>query len=347
MMIDQVVGRGRAGLVVGLAVCLAGIGLGLPGCGGRGLTLPDDEDEPSAAKAPASRLRASRSEPDVRDGDRVYAVAFGDEQLLEIDPKTGKVKPVGNVGLRIGDVEDIVIDPDDPDRAIGVYWEGFPGLLSIDLRTGRGTRGPKISGQGLVDKTFIEAIAMIDGVLFGSASSQDSYCPDCADRLVRIDRNSGKAVIIGEFGPQFRNIEAMAYSPKYGLIGADIGTLLTADFKVFNTHPVLVRIDPRSGRAIKIGNLPPTLTKVISNPNNTWLSPEGPFVCGLSFAPDDTLYAATIPTHFGGISELFVIDPTDASIRKRDLLNALNVDGILYSRPQPGRRPPAVPEATK
>lgn len=271
----------------------------------------------------------------MKDGDRIYAVAFDDERLLEIDPKTGMVNPVGNVGLKLGDVEDIILDPDDPNRAIGVYWEGYPGLLSIGLKTGRGTRGPKITGRGLVDRTFVESLAMADDVLYGSASSSDSYCPDCADRLVRIDRRTGNAQIIGMFGPQFRNIEAMTYSPKHGRIGADIGTLLSSDFKVFNTHPSLVRIDPQTGRATKIGDLPPALTKVISNPNNTWLSPEGPFVCSLSFAPDGTLYAATIPTHFGGISELSVIDPADASVVKSTMINALNVDGILYVRPDP------------
>ncbi len=172
---------------------------------------------------------------------------------------------------------------------------------------------------------------MIDGELYGAASNPQSYCHDCASLLVRIDPETGRATEVGPFGPQFLNMEAMAYSPEFGLIGSDIGTLTPPDFRTINTHPALARIDPKTGRATRIGDLPPSQIKMVKAGGFT--SPEGPYVCGLCFAPDGTLYGTTFPTHFGGPSSLVVIDPTDASIHDPKVMNALNVDGVVYVRP--------------
>ena len=270
--------------------------------------------------------------PEVLEADVILGLSFGNSDLIRIDPRSAAAKPVGNIGIKLGGMEDLTLAPSGRD-AIGVFWEGYPGLLTLNLVTGKATAGPKLTGPVLGERSFVEAIVFVDGVLYGSASNKDSYCLDCAHRLIKIDPKSGAVTDVGPFGPRFLTMEAMAYSPKYGLIGADIGTLVPPDFQKFNTKPSLVKIDPRTGQATKIGDLPPETTKLVGNPVNTWLSPEGPFVCSLTFAPDDTLYGATIPTHFGGVSELFVIDPTTAEIRDRVAMDVKNVDAIVYVRP--------------
>ncbi|MCA1686862.1 MAG: hypothetical protein LC745_13015, partial [Planctomycetia bacterium] len=306
--------------VIALAVA-AGV---LPGC------TRDENAGVETRPAAKSALRVVR-EPEVREGDVIYGVAGNDDRLLAINPKTGSVRAVGNLGIKIGGMEDLILGPDGV--AIASYWEGYPALVRINLKTGRAAQGPRIKGGSLTDKSFVESLAVINGVLYGAASHPDSYCPDCADLLVRIDPETGRATDVGKFGPKFLNMEAMAYSPEFGLIGADIGTLKPPDFGAIDTHPALVRIDPETGRATKIGDLPPSEIKLVKAPNNApFISPEGPYICGLCFATDGTLYGSTFPTHFGGPSELVVIDPTDASVRHPKLMNAFNVDGIIYVR---------------
>ena len=289
----------------------------LPGCSESGA-------EPPKLGSPSSR------EPEIREGDVIYAVAAADDRFLAIDPKTASVRTVGELGMKIGGMEDLALASDGR-SAIAAYWEGYPALLSINLKTGRATPGPRIKGGSLTDKSVVESLAMIDGELYGASSNAKSYCDDCASLLVRIDPKTGRATEVGPFGPQFLNMEAMAYSPEYGLIGADIGTLTPPDFRTINTQPALARIDPKTGRATRIGNLPPSKIKLVKS--GPYRSPEGPYVCGLCFGPDGTLYGSTFPTHFGGLSQLIAIDPADASIRDPRFMNALNIDGLVYVRP--------------
>ena len=269
-------------------------------------------------------------QPPAPAGDFLYAVASGSDRLVKVDPGTGLVSVVGNLRLNLGDIEDIALLR--PGEAVGVYWEGYPGLLRIDLKTGRGKLGPKIAGGSLHDRSFVEAIAVVDGELYGSASSRDSFCPDCADRLVRIEPETGHVIDIGKFGPETLNVEAMAYSPKYGLIGADIGTLTPPEFHGFHTMPSLVKIDPATGQATKIGDLPPSMVDLVKEPDNPQISPRGPYVCALSFSPDGTLYGAAMPTHFGGLSRLFVINPNTAGVFDVGPMNAMMVMGLLYQK---------------
>jgi hypothetical protein len=299
----------------------------LGGCSG----ARDAGQAGSSAGVPRKLSTQLVRDPEARDGDRIFAVAFGCESLLEIDPTTRKVRSIGHIGFKFGGIEDVALDP--AGKPIVVYWEGYPALLRINLETGVATLGPKIHGVRLFERSTIEAIAAVDGVLYGTASDEKSYCPDCADRLVKIDPENGNATVVGKFGPKFLNMEAMAYSPKFGLIGADIGTLVGPEFQKFNTYPSLAKIDPLTARATKIGDLPPATTELVDNPMNARLSPKGPFICGLTFGPDDSLYAATIPTHFGGLSDLWLVDPTNAAVRPLGPMNATNVDGILYVRP--------------
>ena len=77
---------------------------------------------------------------------------------------------------------------------------------------------------------------------------------------------------------------------------------------------------------------------LVSNPYNAYLSPQGPYITGLDFAPDGTLYGTTFPTHFGGNSHLVTIDPTTGAIHDIGDIGISNVDGIQYVQtvPEPG-----------
>jgi hypothetical protein len=296
----------------------------------------DDPPRPAGranavARVAAPESKASRA-PEVRDGDVIYAVAAEDDRLLAIDPKTALVSTVGHFGTKTKGMKDLVVAPDG--GVIAASWEGHPALLRIDLKTGRATPGPRVTGPSLAERTVVEGLAVVGGVLYGSASNARSFCNDCAHLLLRIDPETGEATEVGAFGPQISNVKALAYSPRSGLIGADIGTLTPPDFRRLNTRPSLVRIDPSTARATRIGHLPPaTISLVQGASNDDRLSPEGPYVCGLCYAPDGTLYASTFPTHFGGLSELFVVDPDDASLRRVGILSAMNINGMIYVRP--------------
>lgn len=280
---------------------------------------------PESSQEPRAAAPKPKKAPVVRDGDLIHAVTTAEDLFLHLDPATGFSKLVGKMG--IGGVEDLTVGPDG--RVVAVCWDGKPRLFRIDPATGKGTKGPAIEGTTLKYKV-VEGMATVDGVLYGSASADDSYCGDCANHLVRIDPETGAATEVGAFGPEFLNVESLAYSPRHGLLGVDIGTLVPPDFQSFNTRPALVRIDTATGRATKIGDLPPRGVELVKNPYNTKLSPQGPFLCGLCFAPDDTLYATTFPTHFGGESNLVTVDPETAELKEIGPTLSGNIDGILY-----------------
>ncbi len=276
-------------------------------------------------RAPALRMR----KPVVLNGEILYGVSLISDDFFRIDPRTGQATFIGKTGMG-GDVEDLTFDPDG--QIVAVCWDGRPRLFRINLETGKGLPFAEIQGETIPYK-FVEGLATVGGTLYGSASADDSYCPDCANHLVKIDLATGKATEVGKFGDEFLNVEAIAYSPKYGLIGADIGTLVGPDFRTFHTKPALIRIDPETGRATKIGDLPPSEVRLVPNKINTILSPKGPFLAGLDFGPDDTLYAATLPTHFGGESLLLQVDPENAAIREIGATGADHLDGLLYFSP--------------
>jgi hypothetical protein len=310
----------------------------LGGCGGTGETptpaaphaesptaeVPRSEG-PTAGEPSQAATPKPRKPPVVREGDLFHAVTTAEDLFLHLDPATGASKLVGKMG--IGGVEDLTVGPDG--RVVAVCWDGKPRLFRIDEKTGKGTKGPAIQGSNVGYKV-VEGIATVDGVLYGSASADDSYCGDCANHLIRIDPETGAATEVGAFGPEFLNVESLAYAPRYGLLGVDIGTLVPPDFRTFNTRPALIKIDPATGRATKIGDLPPREESLVANPYNDKLSPRGPFLCGLGFGPDDTLYATTFPTHFGGESTLVTVDPETAEVTEVGPTFASNIDGILY-----------------
>ncbi len=137
-----------------------------------------------------------------------------------------------------------------------------------------------------VDKAYwVEGMAFVHGTLYASASAilltnpptYEGYAPDASNLLIKIDPTTGHATEIGAFGPDFLNVQALAYSPKTGLIGTDIGTLNpdpsqpNGMFSSFHTTPALIGIDPTTGQATKIADLPHD--GLITNPFNSYLSP--------------------------------------------------------------------------
>ncbi|MDB5349822.1 MAG: hypothetical protein JWN86_1069 [Planctomycetota bacterium] len=277
--------------------------------------------------------------PQVLDDDFLYGARGDDDLLVKIDPRTGTATRQFEMGLRLG-VEELVMDPSGRIFGIAGILTGY--LFRVTPETGKTVKIADISGASKTYKV-LEAMAFVDGVLYASASSDDSYCGDCANHLIKLDLATGKASEIGTFGPDFLNIEAMAYSPRHGLIGADIGTLIGPDFREFHTRPALVRIDLSSGQATKIGDLPPKTDVLVPNATNNKLSPFGPFLCGMTFAPDGTLYASTFPTHFGGDSRLVRVNPETASVIDVGSMGLKNVDGIVYVRPRKPTEPKTGP----
>ena len=123
-------------------VVATGLTILLGGCSG----ARDAGQAGSSAGVPRKLSTQLVRDPEARDGDRIFAVAFGCESLLEIDPTTRKVRSIGHIGFKFGGIEDVALDP--AGKPIVVYWEGYPALLRINLETGVATLGPKIHGHG-------------------------------------------------------------------------------------------------------------------------------------------------------------------------------------------------------
>src|SRR5205823_12815884 len=138
-----------------------------------------------------------------------------------------------------GGHEDIVPDKNHPGQLLLSAFRntsGVPGLIAahqlfrLDPATASVTLlGDFSNGSGM--QYWVEGMAYVNGVLYGSAARIDvtsgtpkylSYAPDTSDTLIRIDPATGHATQIGMFGPDFLNMEDIAWSPKFGLIGADI-----------------------------------------------------------------------------------------------------------------------------
>ncbi len=263
--------------------------------------------------------------------DYLLGVTDGTSLLLKIDPTTGAGTLIHSIG-EVQGPEDIQADAQGRLITVG-YVQGRN--TSAYFKTTFAEVDPNNGQLNLLktstDYRFFEGLANVNGVLYASASTLDSYGADTSDHLVYIDPVAGTFTEVGKFGPQFLNMEDIAYSPKYGLVGVDIGTLDPAtNFQTFHTTPAFVSIDITTGVATKIADLPPSMVNLVSNPINNILSPYGPFLCGLDFAPDGTLYASTFPTHFGGASELIKIDPVTGAITDIGPIGFNNVDGLYY-----------------
>jgi PEP-CTERM motif len=274
--------------------------------------------------------------------DVLYGVSDNASQLITIDRTTGATLSSISVTGTNGGLEDII--PDGQGQLLlAAHSFGAIGshtLFQLNPTTGVATPiGDITNGAGL--EYWVEGMTLVNGQIYASAARIDissgspiflSYAPDASDTLIRIDPATGHATEIGRFGPSILNIEAIAYSPRLGmLVGSDIGTLdASTSFATFHTHPSLVSINPTTGLATVIANEP--TGGLVSNPFNSILSPAGPFIAGLSFSPDgNTLYGATIQTHFGGTNSGFVtVDATTGAITPISTVNLPILDGIAF-----------------
>jgi hypothetical protein len=258
--------------------------------------------------------------------DYLYGVSEVTAEVYKYDSATGQtVGSMPILGIE-GGVRNIVADGTGQLLLSGYAGGGVPigddQLFRLNPATGQATL-VGVMTDGVKDY-WVEGLAWVNGRLYGSASAIDltnpphyeGYAPDASNLLVTIDPTNGHVTPVGAFGPNYLNVQALAYSPKYGLIGSDIGTLNpdpnqpNGVFSTYNTTPSLIRIDPATGQSVKIADMPHGA--LVSNPYNSYLSPSGPYVSALTFSPDgSTLYGGTIQTHFGGTSaQILTIDPT-------------------------------------
>ena len=321
------------------------------------------ERRPGRSRAAAGAVaRASKTTESTVPAGFFYGVIDNGKnqgELLRIDAGSGRAVSLGKPLARtpqdaIEALEDIVVAPDGTLLAEGYSHNLTNGQVNHAglFRINPATMTSEYVGVTL-DYQFIEGLAFVGETLYGSASTlggthglRPSYGIDISDHLVTIDPATGQATEVGLFGPEFLNVESIAWSPTHGLVGVDIGTLvLETEYQTFHTKPALIRIDPhaadRTHLATKIADLPPREVKLVRNSyyaNKP--SPEGPYMCGLRFGPDgETLYASAWPTHFGGESHLVTIDPTTGEVTDIGPMGVDGVDGLAHI--------PAPPEAAR
>ena len=283
--------------------------------------------------------------------ENLYAISEGTGHLAQIDPATGQT--LSSVTVQASGYRDIVNDGQGQLLLSGwTTGNGVPVgddvLYRLDPTSGAASVIGVITNG--VDKDYwVEGMAWVNGSLYASAEpilltqppTYEGYGYDTANTLIKIDPATGHATEIGTFGANFLNVQNLAYSPQYGLIGSDIGTLdpnpnqPNGTFSSFHTTPALIQVSLASGQTTnlgtKIADLPVT-GSLISNPFNSYLSPEATYVAGLEFSPDgSTLYGATIQTHFGGTSSgLVTINPITGAVTSIGTITEPTVLGIAF-----------------
>jgi hypothetical protein len=289
-------------------------------------------------------------------GDVLYGISEASSNALATyDPATGHMLSSIPVTGTANGFRDIVSDHNN--QLLVASWgfnQGSIGgdrtLFRLNPSTGATTEIGAIT-DGVNTGFWVEGMAWVNGTLYASADpvnlttgQYEGYTADGAIDLIKIDPATGHATMIGAFGSNFLNMQNIAYSPQYGLIGSDIGTLNpdptqpNGMYSTFNTTPALVKIDPKTGVATLIAGLPFDRNTLVTNPFNPFKSPEATYVSGLDFTPDgSTLYGATIQTHFGGTaSGLVTIDPLTGAVTTIGTLNQPSVLGITFaSVPEP------------
>ncbi len=268
--------------------------------------------------------------------------------LLKIDLQTGQgtyLFPLKDAnGVQTDGVEDIAINPSTGDMYV-MSWSpanNYPGhgtgpsfLYKVNVQNQNvqfvGDTGTiTIADGSTVHPTDLEGMAFLGSTLYASADYDADPYADEAKALVTLNPSTGSATFVGNFGDQFRNMEAIAASPDGRLFGSDIGTDRTYQGVTTHTDPALVLIDPQTGQATQIAALPSDVLPA-----------------GLAFSPDGkTLFLSTIPsrsvisTPAGPVlpSDLYSLslsdlssDPTALAPLKRIGPIGFNlVDGITY-----------------
>ncbi len=269
-------------------------------------------------------------------GDHLVALSMSSTNMYRIDLSTLAVQ-AQPVSIPIDDPEELIPSAANQFDGLGVYWSGTPGLFRLNSATGQAELGPSLSGLAGEGTMVAEGMAAIGPWLYASADvGPGGYCLMCSHTLLRIDPTSGASEAVGPFGSDFLDVEGMAYSPTYGLVASDLGTQINMGTDAeplwgnYHTLPSLFSVDLQTGQGTKIGSLAPPNKVLVSNPHNDWLSLRGPYVSALAFGPDDTLYAVTMETIFGGDAELWILDPTNARILSRRPLGIQDVQAMMY-----------------
>lgn len=153
------------------------------------------------------------------------------DSLLVINASNAFTFNVGSLG-----VNDAVAAIADSDLALLVGTRSGQ-LLRVITGTGIalpiGSYGSSLGSSG-------DLVIASDGTLLGSAFREGSS----SDFLVRIDKRTGRATIIGAIG--FRDVLGLAFDSDGTLYGAANGN--------GRGTPTLIRIDPRTGQGIAIGS---------------------------------------------------------------------------------------------
>ena len=158
----------------------------------------------------------------------------GTGELVKIDPTTGEATAL----YKLRDYLDLSSLTCSPNGTLFATVDTTPGtagsiLIEIIPRTGR------VNTMGSIGFP-VEAIAFApDGTLFGAADITGNAS---AQTLVIIDPTTGASTVVGPFGPEFIDVDALAFSPKHGvLFGANLET------------GALFRVDPSTASGNLIG----------------------------------------------------------------------------------------------
>ena len=145
-----------------------------------------------------------------------------------------------------------------------------------------------------------EAIAWVDGVLYGSAD----YTGGCrAETLVTIDPVTAQATPVGPFGSGYVDVDGFAYSPD--------GTLYATDMNIDPAFRALVTVNRSTGEATPVAEIQQR-------------------VIALAFDSSGVLYGATIPSGMGGPSNLVRIDHETGAVTEIGPTGYSNMSGLAF-----------------
>ena len=160
---------------------------------------------------------------------RLYGISFG--RLYRVDVGTGRATPIGD-GIAMGTVNALASD------ARGhLYVASLDGSLGVlDSVTGRATRVGSY-GRGL--GSWGDLAFAPDGTLFATAK--------LSGRQVLLRVNPATGIATAQVPLAVSDVYGLAFGPGGSLVGAANGD---------STPPVLVSIDPATGRSNTIGQMP-------------------------------------------------------------------------------------------
>lgn len=154
----------------------------------------------------------------------LYAIDARDDQLVRIDPASGALTPIGDLGVDIG-FSGLAFD-----SSSTLWMAGGSNLYNVDATTGEATLVGAFGNSG------IDSLAWDGDDLFGISVS--------TDELFMIDRETGSAVSVGSTGSN---------AISSGLSTDSHGRLIT--LLRTNTVIEISRMDPNSGEAVSLSTI--------------------------------------------------------------------------------------------